>query len=259
MLFFNSGDQHIPTNNTLRVKFTRENQRKFLTMSKHKYSGAGQNAGNLAKLDGVKVNLSEFYMHFKHVTPSDTIQSQINLLMEKQWQLVNVFTQEVHVKMTVHNCESNKFSCNDIFGGNIPYQMAMGFVRNDYYNGDAFVPPTYFSWEKMTSVVIKVNNHPICYPIKNSKDAYFHTRHALHLEDFENMHVSYDDYVEGHALMVFELAPTEDLNIQVLPMEPKKSIDVEIEFETQNDVKVYVVFVGIINQVVRFVFFANYF
>ena len=100
--FFNSGDQYIPTNNTLRIKFTRESQRKFLTMSEHKYSGTesdfhhgvqnassddadgGQNAGNFAKIDGVKVNLNEFYMHFKHVTPDDVIQSQINLLMEKQ-------------------------------------------------------------------------------------------------------------------------------------------------------------------------------
>ena len=35
MPFFNSGNQYIPTNNTLRVKFTRESQRKFLTMSEH--------------------------------------------------------------------------------------------------------------------------------------------------------------------------------------------------------------------------------
>ena len=35
-------------------------------------------------------------------------------------------------------------------------------------------------------------------------------RRALHLEDFENMHVSYDDYENGHALMVFESSPTED-------------------------------------------------
>ena len=132
--------------------------------------------------------------------------------------------------------------------------MIMGLVRNEYYNGDAFVPPTYFSWEKMTNVIIKMNNNPICYPIKNSKDAYFHMRRALHLEDFGNMHVSYDDYEEGHALMAFELAPTEDSNIRVFLMEPKKSVDVEIEFVTQNDVKVYVVFVVITNQVVQFVF-----
>ena len=104
----------------------------------------------------------------------------------------------------------------------------------------------------MTNVVVKVNNVPICYPIKYSKDAYFHTRCAVHLENFENMHVSYDDYKEGHALMVFELSPTEDSNIRVLPMEPKKNVDVEIEFEVQNDVKVYVVFVGIMNQAVQF-------
>ena len=127
----------------------------------------GQNAGNLAKLDGVKVNFNNFYMHFKHVTPDDLIQSQINLLMEKQGRPVDVFTQEVHVRTAVHNCESSKFSCNDIFGSNIPHVMLMGLVRNDYYNGDAFVPPTYFSWEKMTSVIVKVNNIPICYPIKN--------------------------------------------------------------------------------------------
>ena len=68
----------------------------------------------------------------------------------------------------------------------------------------------------MTNVIVKVNNNPICYPIKNSKDAYFHTRPAVHLEDFENMHE------DGHALVVFELSPTEDSNIRVLPKEPKK-------------------------------------
>ena len=70
------------------------------------------------------------------------------------------------------------------------------------------------------------------------------------MEDFENMHVSYDDYEEGHALMAFELSPTKDSNIRVLPMEPKKSVYVEIEFEMQN-VKVYVIFGGLMNQVVQ--------
>ena len=37
-------------------------------------------------------------------------------------------------------------------------------------------------------------------------------------------------------------------------MEPKKSVDVEIELEVQNDIKVYVVFVGITNQAVHFGF-----
>ena len=214
MPFFSSGDQYIPTNNTLRVKFTRESQWKFLTMSEHKYAVAESDfhhAANLAKLEGVKVNLNEFYMHFKHVTPNDLIQSQINAMIEKQGKTVNVFTQEVHVKTSFHNCENSKFSVNDIFGRNIPYQMILGVTRNDYYNGDAFVPPFYFGWEKTTSVV-KVNNIPICYTIKNSKDAYFHTRWAVHLEDFENMHFSYD-YEKGHALMVFELSLTEDSNI----------------------------------------------
>ena len=52
--------------------------------------------------------------------------------------------------------------------------MILGLARNDYYNSDAFDPPTYFSREKMTSVVVKVNNIPICYPIRISKNAYFH-------------------------------------------------------------------------------------
>ena len=131
--------------------------------------------------------------------------------------------------------------------------MILGVVRNDYVNGDAFIPPSYFSWGKMTNVIVKVNNNPICYLIKNSKDAYFHTRRALYLEDFENMH---DDYEDGHALM-FELSPTEDSNIRVLPKEPKKSVDLEIEFTPQNDVKVYVYMVGICNQAVLFVFFSD--
>ena len=132
--------------------------------------------------------------------------------------------------------------------------MILGVVRNDYVKGDAFVPPAYFSWEKMINLIAKVNNNYICYPIKNSKDAYFHTRQALYLEDFERMHVSYDDYEDGHALMMFELSPTEDSNIRVLLKEPKKSVDLEIEFTPQNDMKVYVYMVGICNQVVLFGF-----
>ena len=36
--------------------------------------------------------------------------------------------------------------------------------------------------------------------------------------------------------------------IRVLSMEPKKSVDVEIEFETQNDVKVYIVFMLVLSK-----------
>ena len=71
-------------------------------MSEHKYSGTesdfhhgivnasgndvqgGQNAGNFAKLDGVKINFDKFYMHFKYVVLKDLIQNQINQLTETQ-------------------------------------------------------------------------------------------------------------------------------------------------------------------------------
>ena len=88
--------------------------------------------------------------------------------------------------------------------------------------------------------------------LKIQKDAYYHTRKALHLGDSEPMYVPYEYYEDGNAFVVFELNPTEDSNLKLLPKEMKKSVDVEIPFDTTDDVSVYVKMIGLINQVCKF-------
>lgn len=87
----------------------------------------------------------------------------------------------------------------------------------------------------MKEIIVKVNSVSVAYKIKNSKDAYFHTRCALHLSESESMFVSYENYEERNAIIVFELCPTEDSHLRVLPKDTKKNVDVNITFEAGND------------------------
>lgn len=51
-----------------------------------------------------------------------------------------------------------------------------------------------------------------------------------------------------------ELAPTEYSNLWVSPKETKKGLDIEITFDTTNDVSVYMNMIGLMNQVAKFAF-----
>ena len=124
--------------------------------------------------------------------------------------------------------------------------------RVHYINGDFYHPPTHCTWEKMKQITVKVNNIVVGPIIENSKDAYFHTRKALHLSDSEPMFVPYEHYKDGNAFVVYELNPTEDSNLKVLPKEMKKTIDVEILFDTMDGVEIYVKMIGLMNQVCKF-------
>ena len=98
----------------------------------------------------------------------------------------------------------------------------------------------------------KWNNTIISPKIENSKDAYFHTRKALHLADSELMFVTFEHYEDGIAFVVYELNLTEDSNLKVLPKEMKKSVDVEILFDTTDGVEVSVKMIALMNQVCKF-------
>ena len=116
--------------------------------------------------------------------------------------------------------------------------------RVHYINGDFYHPPTHCTWEKMKQITVKVNNIVVGPMIENSKDAYFHTRKALHLSDYEH-------YEDSNAFVVYELNPTEDSNLKVLPKEMKKNVDVEILFDTTDSVEIYVKMIGLMNQVCK--------
>lgn len=149
----------------------------------------------------------------------------------------------------MYKLDSSKLSVTDVFGSNLPYTMIIAVVSNDYLNRDAFIPPTYVKWHGITEVIVKVNNRPICYLINNLKDAYFHTRRALHLDDDKQMYCTYDDYENGNVFLVYKLYPMEDSNIRVLPKEPKRNVDIEMQFTQDEDKTIY-----IMNQAVMYSF-----
>lgn len=175
-----------------------------------------------------------------------------NKMLDIKGEYINIFYQEIHVRSEVHKLSNSKFTCNNVFGFNCPYVLILTIVRTDYVNGDFFRTPSHCTWEKIKNVVVKVNNIPLPIKIENLQDAYFHTRRALHLGDSEKMFVDYDNYEDGDCIMVFELNPTDDSHLKVLPKEMKKTVSVEIEFDPTANVEVYVKMTGLMNQVCKF-------
>ena len=266
--FFGVGSQFVPLNNRIRLKLTKDSSRRFFTGSEMEYGAAanqgtgtashfhianchdnthaaytahitngGQSATNLGNLD-------------KILTPSAQIQEDINRMLDVEGKYINIFYQEIHVRSEVHKLSNSKFTCNNVFGFNCPYVMILTIVRTDYVNGDFYRTPTYCTWEKI-KVVVKVNNVPLPVKIEKKQDAYYHTRKALHLGDSESMFVNYDNYENGDCIMVFEMNPNNNSHLKVLPKEMKKSVSIEIEFDTTANVEVYVTATGLMNQVCK--------
>ena len=188
---------------------------------------------NLGHLDDLKTELNDFKIHFKVLTPDAQIQEDINRMLDVEGKYINLFYQEIHVRSEVHKLSNSKFTCNNVFGFNCPYVLIIGLVRTDYVNGDFYRTPAHCMWEKMKDVVVKVNGVPVGAKIENLKDAYFHTRRALHLGDSEKMYTDYANYEKGDALIVFELNPTEDSNLKLIPKEMKKKISIWKYYLTQ--------------------------
>ena len=277
--FFGMGPQYIPLNNIITVKLTKDTSRRFFTGSEWEYAGnddatdsdfhianahtaahaahtahytnGGQSATNLANLDRLKTKLKQFEIEYGVYTPSAQIQSDITRMLDVEGKYMNVFYQEIHVRSEVHSLSNSKFSCHNVFGSNAPYVLILTVVRTDYENGDFFRTPSHCTWEKIKEVVVKVNNVPLPVKIESLKDAYFQTRKSLHLGDSEKMYVDYDNYEDGDCIMVFELSPSEDSNLKVLPKEMKKSVSVEITFDTMANVDVYIKMTGLFNQVCK--------
>ena len=277
--FFGARIQYLPTNQRYTIKFTKDTSRRIFTGSKCEGAGAaadtdsdfhvanvhdrtnhlatynavivnrGQHAANLANLDRVKSIFRDFRLNMKRLTPNAQIQQEISSALDVQGKLMNVFYQEIHVTTNFHDLTNSKCQRMNIFSGNVPYVMVMTLIKADYVNGNFYYPPTYFTWEHISDITVKVNNIPVCYKIKNSKDAYFHTRRALYLDDDEEMFVPYEFYEDGNAIVILELNPTKDSNLKVLPMDTKKNVDVEITFSPTGTGNVYIKFMGFLNQV----------
>ena len=279
--FFGAGVQYLPTNQRYTIKFTKDTPRRIFTGSECKADGTaggtnsdfhitnandsgtphanytgciingGQNALNLSNLDKIKSVFKNFKLRLKQVTPEIQIQQEISRMLDVQGKLMNVFFQEIHIPAHVHDLSNTKFEKMNIFSGNVPYVIIITITKADYVNGDFFYPPTYFTWEKMIEIIVKVNSVPIPYKIKNSKDAYYHTKRALHLTDNEEMFIPYEFYEDGNAIIVLELNPTEDSHLKVIPLDTKKNVDVEITFTSGQTGNVYIKFMGFLNQVAK--------
>ena len=214
-------------------------------------TNGGQSPLNLGNLDKLKTKIKQFEIQYGVYTPSAQIQEDLNRMLDFEGKYINVFYQEIHLRSEVHKLSNSKFTCNNVFGSNAPYVLILSVVRTDYVNGDFYRTPSHCTWENIKEVVVKVNNVPLPVKIENIKDAYFNTCKALHLGDSEKMYVDYDNYEDGDCIMVFELAPSEDSHLKVLPKEIKKSVGVEITFNPTANVEVYVKMTGLMNQVCK--------
>ena len=110
---------------------------------------------------------NNFKLHLKRVTPNVQIQQEISKMLDIQGKIMNVFYQEIHVPAHVHDLSNTKFEKMNVFSGNVPYVMVITITKAEYINGDFFYPPTYFTWENIIELTVKVNSIPLPYKIKN--------------------------------------------------------------------------------------------
>ena len=69
--------------------------------------------------------------------------------------------------------------------------------------------------------------------IRNSQEGYFHLRKALYLKDDQELPFNYDDYAKEYAFIAYEIPPTEDRNLKVLPLNSKTPMSVDIMYTGQ--------------------------
>ena len=171
----------------------------------------------LGKLDNVQIKLKDFYIHLKYITPKRDLQETLNKLLEQDNDIIQIFVNQIRVKMVLHNRNSSKLDITDVFNGQIPFLYVYFATRQDYFNGDPFVPPTRCSWEGLTNLHLTVHGQQRGLSITNSQQAYFHLRRVLHLNDNQE-----DEY----AYIAHEVSATEDSNLKALLLNTKASLGV---------------------------------
>ena len=111
------------------------------------------------------------------------LQETLNKLLEQDGEVIQVLVNEIRVKTVPHDRNSSKLDITDVFNGQIPYSYVYFATRQDYFNGDPFVPPTRCSWEGLTNFHLTVHGQQRGPAITNSQQAYFHLRRVLHLNN----------------------------------------------------------------------------
>ena len=237
------GDQYLTSSTDLSFKWNKDSNHRILTMSKHNYSGtvstfhhgmagAGQLAANLEKLDEVKIKFEEFYLHLKYITPKAQIQASLNKMLEMDGEVSQIFLNEIRVTTHPHSRGMSSLSISDVFNGHMPYLYIYFANQQDYSNRGAFVPPTRYNWEGITDFCITVNGQQMGPTITNSQEGYFHLRKVLHLNDDQELPFDYD-YAKEYAYIAYEIPPTEDSNLKVLPLNSKTPMSVNITYTVQ--------------------------
>ena len=71
------------------------------------------------------------------------LQQTLNKLLEQDGDVIQVFVNQIRVKTVPHDRNSSKLDITDVFDSQIPYLYMYFAIRQDYFNGDPFVPPTH--------------------------------------------------------------------------------------------------------------------
>ena len=161
---FYDGDQYLTSSTDVSLKWNKDSNCRILTMSEHNYSGtvstfhhrAGNSSGNNAGTGQLGANLEkleEFYLHLKFVTPKAQIQATLNKVLQMDGEVSQIFLNEVRVTTKPHSRGMSSLSIFDVFNSHILYLYIYFANRQDYSNGDAFIPPTHHNWEGITNFV----------------------------------------------------------------------------------------------------------
>ena len=133
--------------------------------------------------------------------------------------MVKSYITHVRCVTKPHSKDTTNVSFTDIFNDSLPHLYFFFTMCRDFDNGHLHIPCTHLDWEDITNFQLTVNGN-MRGPVINE----------------ESMLFSYDECKDRYAIIGYEIPPTEDSQLKVLPLETRAELSVNVTSDTKQGV-----------------------
>ena len=230
---FNEGgsEVYLPSAFKLDLKLTRANKLTVMTGAAH---------ADLAIADA-KLMLNDLKISIPVFKPKDQLSTALNKMFVEHDKDAKYYTSVFRTVVSLVGDDRRKIRENDIFNGGVPVRLFILYSLQDNYNGTIGTSCFNFPWHHFQNINVSVNSVSVG-TITNQKEAYSQLRDLLNRK-YSEMPITYNQFINGYAVIGFDLTANHDTHLAVLPARASGVVNCEIDF-SQNTAAGSIIFIG---------------
>ena len=230
---FNEGgsEVYLPSAFKLDLKLTRANKLTVMTGAAH---------ADLTIADA-KLMLNDLKISIPVFKPKDQLSTALNKMFVEHDKDAKYYTSVFRTVVSLVGDGRRKIRENYIFNGGVPVRLFMLYSLQGNYNGTIGTSCFNFPWHHFQNINVSVNSVSVG-TITNQKEAYSQLRDLLNRK-YSEMPITYNQFINGYAVIGFDLTANHDTHLAVLPARASGVVNCEIDF-SQNTAAGSIIFIG---------------